>query len=83
MIGLTIETGLNAGSAVCALVAAIFWLLSASGRIPLPEACWDSTPETDPFVQSLQRSARLNRWAAGFAGAAAAFQAISGVIEVI
>jgi hypothetical protein len=56
-------------SATCAGVAAVFWFLSAWGKIPVIQTYWDRTPENDPFFVALEASALMNKWAAGFSGA--------------
>jgi len=56
-------------SGACALfagVAAVFWFLSAVGDLPPMVTYWDRAPTTDPFIQALMFSARMNKWAAGF-----------------
>lgn len=65
------EKWLNIGTAVFAFVAAIFWFLSAYGKLPPIVAYFDSTPETDPFFRAVKFSARMNTWAAGFSGLSA------------
>jgi hypothetical protein len=59
------------GSALLALVAAVFWFLSAYGKLPPMIAYWNQTPENDPFYEAVRFSAVMNKWAAGFSGASA------------
>jgi hypothetical protein len=66
-----IAFALNAGSAVAAFVAAIFWFLSALGPLPTMQTYWGSAPSTDPLVHALNVSALMNRYAAGFSGLSA------------
>jgi hypothetical protein len=61
----------DVGSAILALVAAVFWFLSAYGKLPPMIAYWDQTPENDPFYLAVKYSASMNRWAAGFSCASA------------
>jgi hypothetical protein len=58
-------------AALSAIVASIFWFLSAAGRLPPMIAYWDGAPEGDPFYTAVKFSARMNRWAAGFSGLSA------------
>jgi hypothetical protein len=62
---------LNFVSAASALIAAIFWYLSARKKLPAMLAYWDRAPDTDPFFVAIQAGVRLNRWAAGFAALSA------------
>jgi hypothetical protein len=57
--------------------AALLWFPSAVGDLPPLVPYFDKAPPTDPLYMSLKRSARLNRWAAGFSGLAAAAMAVS------
>ena len=72
---------LDAAAALTALVAAVFWFLSAYGKIPPLVAYWDQAPETDPFVMAVQYAARMNRWAAGFSGLSALCMALGLVVR--
>lgn len=58
-------------SAICAFVAAYFWLRSAQGQPPAPKTYWDAMPETDPFLMAFRRSLRQSRWGAIFAALSA------------
>jgi hypothetical protein len=53
--------------AVFALIAAIFWFLSA-GESPPMVTYWGSTPDADPFYKAVKFSAEMNKLAAGFSG---------------
>ncbi len=64
------------GAAAFAVLAAIFWFLSASGKLPPMVAYWDRAPEGDPFYQAIIFSAVMDKWAAGFSGAAALCMAV-------
>jgi hypothetical protein len=52
--------------AVSALIAGIFWLLSACRSLPVMSPYWDQTPGSDPFFKALIFSAHMNQWAAGW-----------------
>ena len=65
------EKWLDISAACLALVAAVFWFLSAYGKLPPMIAYYDRTPDTDPFYLAVKFSAAMNRWAAGFSGASA------------
>jgi hypothetical protein len=62
---------LNPISAVAAFVAAVFWFLSAAGKLPPMVAYWDAAPPTDPLHMALQSGVPMNRLAASFAGISA------------
>jgi hypothetical protein len=66
-----ISQWLDIGSAVFALVAAVFWFVSAYGKLPPIVAYFDYTPEHDPFSKAIKFSARMNRWAAALSGLSA------------
>jgi len=59
---------LNIVAALAAIIAAVFWFLSAAGKLPPMVTYWDSTPSTDPLYQALQNGVRMNRIAAIFCG---------------
>jgi hypothetical protein len=61
------------GAACFAFVAAVFWFLSAYGKLPPMITYWDSTPELDPFYQAVKFSARMNTYAAIASGVSALF----------
>jgi hypothetical protein len=58
-------------AALSAFVAAVFWFVSAYGKLPPMLPYWDAIPEDDPFYMAVKFSARMNRWAAGFSGLSA------------
>jgi hypothetical protein len=62
---------LDVTAAVFAFISAIFWFLSAAGRLPPMVAYWDSTPPTDPFFSAVRFSARMNTVAAIASGISA------------
>eukprot|EP01037_Dinobryon_pediforme_P017868 gene17868-18097_t len=55
-------------SALTAFGAAIFWFVSAYGKLPPMIAYWDHAPDTDPFYRAVKFSAQMNRIAAAFSG---------------
>ena len=65
------EKTLDIIAAITALLAAVFWFLSAYGKFPPMVAYWDKTPDNDPFYIAVKFSASMNRWAAGFSGVSA------------
>ncbi len=58
-------------AAISALLAALFWFLSAYGKLPPMVAYWDAAPDSDPFYKAIKFSARMNAWAAGLSGVSA------------
>ena len=62
---------LDLATALFALVAAVFWFLSAYGKVPPMLAYWDATPATDPYRKAVERAARLNSIAAALSGLSA------------
>lgn len=70
------EKWFDIAAALFAIGAAIFWFLSASGKLPPMKAYWDATPETDPFRIAVVYAAQMNQWAAGLSGASALCMAI-------
>jgi hypothetical protein len=65
------DNWLDVAAAILAFAAAVFWFLSAYGKLPPMIAYWDSTPNTDPFYAAVRFAATMNKWAAGFSGASA------------
>lgn len=63
-------------AAIFAFIAAVFWFLSAYGKLPPMITYWGGTPEHDPFYQAVKFAAVMNRWAAGFSGLSASCVAI-------
>jgi hypothetical protein len=70
------EKWIDIGAAVFALIAAIFWFLSAYGKLPPLVTYWGSTPDADPFYNAVKFSAEMNKWAAGFSGLSALLMGI-------
>jgi hypothetical protein len=70
------EKWLDIGAAVFALIAAIFWFLSAYGKLPPMVTYWGSTPGADPFYKAVRFSAEMNKWAAGFSSVSALLKGI-------
>jgi hypothetical protein len=66
-----LEKWLDAAAPILALIAAVFWFLSAYGKLPRMVAYWDQTPENDPFYRAVKHPAVMNRRAAGFSGGSA------------
>jgi hypothetical protein len=54
-----------------AVVAAVFWVLSAYGELPQMAAHWDMAPVDDPLLAALGGAAIMTSWAAGFSSASA------------
>ena len=69
------------GAAVFALVAALFWFLSAYGKLPPMVTYWTSTPSDDPFYKAVMFSAMMNKWAAGLSGVSALLMGIKLFIK--
>jgi Na+/proline symporter len=67
---------LDIGAAILAFAAAVFWFLSAYGKLPPMVAYFDQAPASDPFYQAVKFSAKMNQWAAGFSGASAFFMGL-------
>ena len=70
------DVWLDVGAAVFAIGAAIFWFLSAHGKLPPMVAYWDAAPPNDPLYVAIKFSAKMNRWAAGLSGLSALCMAI-------
>jgi hypothetical protein len=63
---------LDLGTALFALAAAVFWFLSAYGKLPpMPGMYWTQVPETDPFFRAIKFSAGMNKIAAFLIGLSA------------
>jgi len=60
------------GAAIFAFVAALFWFLSAAGKLPPMVTYWGETPDSDPFYQAVKFSAYMNVIAATASGISAA-----------
>jgi hypothetical protein len=65
------EKWLDVGAAVLALAAAVFWFLSASGKLPPLVSYWDRAPQSDPLYAALRFSAFMNTCAATLSGGSA------------
>jgi len=65
------EKWLDVAAALLLIISAVFWFLSAYGKLPPIVTYWGQTPERDPFYQAVKFSAVMNRWAAGFSGVSA------------
>jgi hypothetical protein len=62
---------LDFAAAMFALIAAVFWGLSAACQLPPIVMYWGQAPETDPFYQAFKFSARMNMVASVFSGLSA------------
>ncbi|HZP69245.1 MAG TPA: hypothetical protein VFB29_04815 [Pseudolabrys sp.] len=62
---------LDIGAATTAFAAAVFWFISARGKLPAMVAYYDFTPPNDPFYMAVKFSAKMNRFAAFFSGLSA------------
>jgi hypothetical protein len=67
---------LDALTALFAFGAAVFWFLSAYGKLPPMVTYFDFTPESDPFLRQLEFSARMNSIAAAYSGVSVLFFSI-------
>jgi hypothetical protein len=65
------ERWLDVGAAVLAIAAAVFWFLSAYGKLPPIVTYWGQAPTSDPFYSAVKFSAEMNRWAALLSGLSA------------
>ena len=59
-------------AAAFAFIAAVFWFLSAFGKLPPMVTYWDRTPNSDPFYRAVKFSAYMNTIAAVASGVSAA-----------
>lgn len=75
------EKWLDVAAALFAFFAAVFWFLSAYGKLPPMLTYWDAAPENDPFYIAVKFSASMNRWAAGLSGASALCMALKIIIS--
>jgi hypothetical protein len=73
---MAMEKWLDIAAALFAFGAAVFWFLSAYGKLPPMVAYWDGTPENDPFRMAVAFSVKMNQWAAALSGASALCMAI-------
>ena len=67
-------------AALCAFIAAVFWFLSAWGKLPPIIPYLGYTPPDDPFTLALAHSAAMNQFAAVAAGFSAGFAAIAELL---
>ncbi len=75
---------LNAGAAITAFVAAMFWFISAAGNVPTPKETWATFLETPrEIVAAMKDSARWNRLAALFAGFSALFVSAATALGIL
>ena len=65
------EKWLDIGAAVLAIAAAIFWFVSAAGKLPPIMIYWGQAPASDPYYIAVMFSAEMNRWAALLSGLSA------------
>jgi hypothetical protein len=65
------EKRLDVGAALFALAAAVFWFLSAYGKLPPMITYWGGAPDSDPFYTAVKFSAQMNTWAAALSGLSA------------
>ena len=63
---------IDIAAAVFAIISAVFWFLSAVGKLPPMVSYYDSAPDADPFYQAIKFSALMNTVAALSSGASAA-----------
>ena len=68
---------LDVATAIFAFIAAVFWFLSAAGRLPPMVMYWDQAPDTDTFYQAMKFSSFMNMIASVFSGLSAALFAIN------
>ena len=61
----------DVGAAAFAFAAAVFWFLSARGKLPQMGQYFDDVPADDPFYVAIKFSAQMNRLAALFSGLSA------------
>jgi hypothetical protein len=76
----TLTFALNLISALTAIGAAVFWFLSAAGKLPPMVMYWDAAPPTDPLYRALQSGVKMNRIAALFAGCSALTMAVATLL---
>jgi hypothetical protein len=67
---------LDMATAIFAFIAAVFWFLSAAGRLPPLVSYWGQAPDTDPFYQAMKNSALMNTIASVCSGLSAALLAV-------
>ena len=62
---------LDIAAALFAFVGAVFWFLSAYGKLPPMVTYWGGAPKSDLFFQAVRFSARMNTCAAIASGISA------------
>ena len=67
----TVKVLLDFAGAATALIAAGFWFASARLPVHTPGSYWGSMNEADLWLQTTRKAAKLNKWAALFAGLSA------------
>jgi hypothetical protein len=60
---------------------AMFWFLSASGKVPPMLQYWDRAPASDPFYQAFVQSVHMNQIAAVLTGLSVLAAAVATLIE--
>lgn len=73
----SVQTVLTVLSIIAALVAAGLWFGSARVKIPIPT--FDGMGPDGDFLKALNRSAHLNKWAAGVTGGSVLLQLLATV----
>jgi hypothetical protein len=76
----TLIFALNLISALTAFGAAVFWFISAAGRLPPMVTYAGFAPPTDPLHRALQSGVKMNRIAALFAGCSALTMAVATLL---
>jgi hypothetical protein len=80
----SVSLGLNAGAAITAFIAAVFWFISAAGKVPTPKETWATFLDTPrEIVAAMKDSARWNRLAALFAGVSAALVSAANAWSIL
>jgi hypothetical protein len=54
------ERWFDVAAAIFAVAAAVFWFMSAYGKLPPMISYWDRAPDNDPLYVALKFSARMN-----------------------
>jgi len=75
--------GLDGSAALFAMVAAVFWFLSAVKKLPPVGSPYGKRPEPDPFFEALNFTALLNKRAAFFSGLSALCMATKLCIQLL
>ena len=72
----------SVASVLCALFAAVLWVLSATLNLPMTISPFGTIADLHSYFSAMKRVARLNAGAAVFAFASAATQALSLYLSV-